>query len=392
MTMDNSKHTYILINENIKTLGVYNDEMSLINNLNKYIIETVEILKSYNVDIKKFYENVGKWRISCFTNYEIGYYKFVNNNLTHSNNNIPIINYKLNIVDFTNNDFDYEINKIFIAESDGINCNIKLNNFDIKNLNNLQGTETLIKNCLLTENNIVIIPKEKSNTYILKEKLLKLNEEKKLKIEKKNQEIAIKERKKKMEIERTLKINKDNEEKYTRKYLVDRKLYFIFKNEVSLGVKTEEQIPLMYKKQWNIFKELESKNLLDASIIAIDEYSNELNNNNELSRMVQKEICKYKILDDKYKHLDIKYKTDSLFNSDTKTNGKFWRMMDDVNEDTTDDENTTDNEELSDDSDDSDDSEGSDNSEESDNNTSVEFTGPLLHKLNDNSVRINFSK
>lgn len=381
--MNNFKHTYILINENVKTLGIYYDEVSLINNLNKYVVETVETLKSYNVDMKKFYNNIAKWKISYFTNYEMGYYKFINNVLTSSNNNIPSIQYKINTLDFTNNNFDYEINKIFIADTDNVNCNIKLDNFDIKNLNNSDGTETLIKNCLLTENNNVLNPKQcvnKSNADILKEKLFKLEEEKRQRIQREQQELINKEKKKKMEIERALKINKDNEENYIRKYLVDRKLYFVFKNEILKKIRNENDIPLMYKKQWTIFKEMETKNILDTVIEAIDEYSNDLNNNNELSKMIQKEICQYKILDDTYKHLDINYNTNELFTSKTNTNGKFWRM---INEN----ENLS-NDETSDESSDETDNETND---DSDDDSINEFTGPLLQKLNDNSVKINFS-
>jgi hypothetical protein len=379
--MNNYKYIYILINENIKILGVYNDDVSLI----KYIVETIDNLKMYNIDIKKIYENITKWKISCFTNYEIGYYKIVNNELIRSNNNIPIIDIKLDIIEQINHNYDYEINKIFIAETDIINCNIKLTNDDIKNLNiktnianELHGTETLIKNCLLTENDSIIVSTQKSNADILKEKLLKLEKERNNKIEKKNQELLTKERKKKMEIERTLKINKDNEDKYIRKYLVDRKLYFVFKNEIIQNIKNEDQIPLMYKKQWNIFKEMENSSILDTSIINIDEYSSELNKNNNLLKLIQKEICQYKILDDKYKKMDFNYNTNLLFTSNTNTNGKFWRMEDD---------NLTDNDCNAESSDESNYSESSDSSD-----SSVEFTGPLLEKLNDSSIKINFNK
>jgi hypothetical protein len=270
-------------------LGIFNSSNDLIRFIDNNVENTLKILCEYNGNVNNFKSDIFNWRISCFKEYEIDSLFFNKNyNLSSKNNNINI-NFKLkfndNGITTVNNNDDEMINKIFMSESENINCNlmIPINKMDTKIISNI-GTETLVKECLIDENKLA-----------LKRRLEQLEAMKKNEIDRKTKEI-----------EKEMRINKEKEEEYLRKFLVDRKLYFVFKQEIKDGQRENDNIPKLYLKQWQIFKDMEENNDLDMDNKII---------NDQNTNIIQKELCIYRELDNKYKNVIFDSKYDGVFKS-----------------------------------------------------------------------------
>jgi hypothetical protein len=289
---------YILINNQKNVLGTFSGSNGLINFIGKYIENTLKILHEYNGNTEKFKNDILEWRISYYKDSELCYLYFNDKyTLKSSNSRISNVNYTINFdndindTNFNKNN-DEMINKIFLTESENINCNVKIpiKQSDMNLIANI-GTETLIQN----------------NTETLKERLKQLELCKQKEITRISESKQSKQQK---EIEKEMKINKEREDEFLRKFLVDRKLYFVFKKEIADDQRKSDNIPKLYLKQWHIFSEMEKNNNLDTNITSINDQ-----NTNQYTNIIQKELCIYRDLDNKHKNTSFDSKYDGLFKS-----------------------------------------------------------------------------
>lgn len=131
------------------------------------------------------------------------------------------------------------------------------------------------KTCCLEESEInLFIPLDPEQSCIeneLKEKLHKLTalkeeEERELNriLQEKNQEyIEEKARLEKVKLE--MKRNQEKWEEIQKKFDADKKLYYIFQREIEEGKRTEEEIPILFKDIFPIFKQLDEDNKLNTN-------------------------------------------------------------------------------------------------------------------------------
>lgn len=300
--------SYIVVTDERVILGIFNDINKMHLFIENHINNALKLISTYGGNINKYKEHILDWRISCFDDVEIGNYTFDKQyRYVRSNKNIQNILMKLSLLELLtvqnkNNIFDEkilnsDINKIFISETEGTKCNVKIpiNANDIKMIAD-RGTETLIRECLLSDNS------QMTEADILKNKIQMLENKKK----EHKMLLENKEKREKQRIERNVKLDKEREEEYQRKYLVDRKLYFTFKQEIADGMRNDKNIPPLFNKQWNIFTIMEGNGDIDTNNKHIDD-----NNSN----IIQKELCAYKKLEANYKLNAIKTKFDDIFTS-----------------------------------------------------------------------------
>lgn len=106
---------------------------------------------------------------------------------------------------------------------------------------------------------------EKKLNYLTK---LKQEEEKGLSIikeeyEKKEEEYR--EEKAKMDkLKQKMKQDQEKWEEIEKKFYADKKLYFIFKNEISTGQRDEDDVPILFKDTYPLFKQLDEESKLDV--------------------------------------------------------------------------------------------------------------------------------
>ena len=283
-----SNLSYILINNNKNVLKMSNDLIELIKFIKININQTIDILTEYNGNIDKFKQNILNWKISVYQDTEICHYYFDSNfilkstdpKITNTNYTILFPN-QTNNTNNTNNKAEEDIiNKIFLSESN-VNCNIpfEITPNDIKNIEYV-GTETLVKQCLNDESI------KQNNQDVLRNRLKKLQEMR-------DNELNTKKRYH-LEIEKEMKLTKEKEEEYLRKFMVDRKLYFVFKQEILDEKRQNDNIPKLYAKQWYIFSEMEKDNTLDTDNTVIDDQN---------TTIIQKELCIYREIDNKCKDI-----------------------------------------------------------------------------------------
>lgn len=109
------------------------------------------------------------------------------------------------------------------------------------------------------------------NIDALKEKLDKLammkeEEERELQriLQEKNQEyIEEKARLEKIKLE--MKKNQEKWEEIQKKFDADKKLYYIFKQEIETGERMEDEIPILFKDNYPIFKQLDEEEKLNTN-------------------------------------------------------------------------------------------------------------------------------
>jgi hypothetical protein len=78
------------------------------------------------------------------------------------------------------------------------------------------------------------------------------------------------------QLDNIMKQNKNKEDEYKKKFLINRNLYFVFKKEINEKTREINDIPVLFKNEWNIFLEMENKNILDLNIIDITDKDTEI--------------------------------------------------------------------------------------------------------------------
>lgn len=248
----------ILIYCNVNKINYFNDYniLQYKNTLliNKYIFDINSLLF---IDLKKEkYYTSNLILKDTYNNIKNKIYDMNNNNETELNVHLQVdpifindlINKKKNIINDENNNTEYkwiihnEQNNIKNSEEKSSDFNTK-----IKKLDDL-------KNKLENEYNDMIILK---TNFELKEK--------KYQDEKQNIDI----------FKLKLKNHHDKMEELKRKFYTDKNLYFVIKNEINNNLRDKNNIPLLFKT-YNIFNELENKNILNTSI-ELTFYINEIN-------------------------------------------------------------------------------------------------------------------
>jgi hypothetical protein len=327
---------YIIVTNECQIISVSDNIDIALNYFGNYVNNNVTMLKSYNGNVSKFMNDLQKWKIVYYSNsIEQGYYYLdETRTLRPSNDRLNKVIYNLKL----NNDVSQsksnvviskEINKIFIPsnEEDVISkdilrteneCNtenkgmirLPISVNDMKLIKN-QSTESLINSCL---NNEIEISEEKLNKVKqLQESIKRLEEQRKQALEKAVEEEAKKKQKmKKIELKR--KQIEERETKYRRKFLVDKKLYFVFKNEIEKGIRKEDNIPILFLKQWYIFKELESQSILSA-YETDDNEDTLLNRENKSYSLIENELNVYKSYDKQCVDKDFGDSYSALFKS-----------------------------------------------------------------------------
>jgi len=237
----------IKYNDNI--IGIYNNINDTINYLNDYINKSVILLNNYNGDVNRFKLDIKKHIIEYYRNNLLQYCYKINSKYEVIGNNEK---FNLIIKDNTND--------IFYKEE--VNCilPISFENIDLNQINKIR-TESLINDDTFDE--------EISKRKKLVEELNKMENDKK-------------------KIEINIKLTKEKEEEYRRKFLVNRKLYFVFKKEMEDKKRELDDIPELFINEWNIFTKMENENTLDKSLIDIDDTFTEI---------IQKELYIYRKLE-----------------------------------------------------------------------------------------------
>jgi hypothetical protein len=291
---------YVSIKNDGTIINIDTNLNNSLNYINNYINNCLSMLKMYSADIKKFNENLGMWKIVYFNNgIEQGYYYIENNKLLSTN--LKNIDFKLNISNNNNNKISTEINKIFISNEDVkdqtniIECNLPVKVNDVSLLKH-QSTESLINSCL---NNEIEVTDEKKKRIIELQNKIKILENAKSEEQIKLNKEELKKKAKLRRVELKRKLMEEKEASYRKKFLIDKKLYYVFKKEIADGKRNEKNIPVLFLKQWHIFKELESQDMLSTDILNI----------------IDSEINKYKVLDRECNDKDFGDSYSSLFKS-----------------------------------------------------------------------------
>jgi hypothetical protein len=315
--MDN---IYILLNNNSNVINISNDITIITKYFDVYVNNMINVLNDYCGDTKKFINNINKWKIVYYNNnIDCGYY-YINNNfeLNTSNSSLKQIKFKL-LLNNKNNSNLNEINKIFIKDNDNIDCKLPNISLDDVSLIKNQNTESLINNCFDDNVSNQKIESLKENLNNLMKK--KEEELKKLQLieDKKNYELELKKRK----LDAEKKRNEEKEMEYKKKYLIDRKLYFVFKDEIANKKREVNNIPILFNKQWLIFSEMEKNNEIDLTITNLEETVDTIN-------IIQKELFVYNNLESKCDYKDINTTYAELFSN---ANNSKWDLYNDSDSD-----------------------------------------------------------
>lgn len=242
---------YILHNDSNKIIYSCSSFSDLVLYCNHLFNDLLSYIEQYNGNVNLFIQNMTKWKMTTsegvFT-YEYfllsissEQFKFSYSDNSTSNN-IITISYNHPISRFNMHD----INKIFISDTECSNKPVQLN-FNIADVNNDNniGTETLVNECI-KEN----IPTDCS--AIPNDGEIEISQLS-LKIQQKN------------ELLNEINQMKEKQISTLKKFLCDRKLYFIFLNEN----RTSDNIPELFINQWNVFQHMNSNNLLNKQIETI---------------------------------------------------------------------------------------------------------------------------
>lgn len=226
--------------------------------MNKSINNTFLQLTKYGGNTHQYISDVKQMKLNYVkSDMIIGHYTLDDSfSFVKTNNNLPDL-FKL----------DVKTHDIFI---DPIICKLPINENDAEN--NAKGTETIINECTITEVEV--------NELVLK------RDQEKLEIEKLREQIAKKKEREKR-IKQQIKKDQENWESFVKKYIIDRKLYFVFKSEN----RTDIDVPLLFKLQWIVFGKMENENKLHIDITSYLQHTSELDDIHQ--NMVQAEIKMY---------------------------------------------------------------------------------------------------
>jgi len=322
---------YIVINDGL-VININNDLDECLNYVSCYVNNSINLIKENDGNPNKFIGKLNRLKIILYkNNIEQGYYYLNKNTLCASNNNLKHVKYSLEINNnqtckifnqievnslFAENTESKNISNIFIptnTTSDKINCNLPVKMSDLVFLKN-QSTESLINSCL--NNEIEVSNEKKERLKKLQESINELETKKREEIKKQTEKQMMEKRQaelkmKKIELKR--KQIEENELKYRNKFVVDRRLYNVFKKELETGKRTVNNIPPLFIKQWSIFKEMEDNNMLNLELKVDELPSNE--KYQTLNDELQKELNIYRTFDKKCVNKDFGDSYASLFKS-----------------------------------------------------------------------------
>jgi len=339
-------------------ININNDLDDCLNVMSCYINNSINLIKENDGNVHKFIGKLSRLKIVLYkNNIDQGYYYFNNKFvLCNSNNNLKYVKYvyqpvgdvgtnhfKQNETIFNNievnslfgaaeraisadsinpTESQKDISNIFIPSkanttgmltSEKINCNLPVNVSDLVLIKN-QSTESLINSCL--NNEIEISNEKKEKLKQLQNSINELEKMKNEEIKKQNDKLMMEKRKadlKIKKIEQKRKLLEEKESNYRGKFLVDRRLYGVFKKEISNGKRSINNIPPLFIKQWSIFKEMEDNNMLNLELKVDELPSNE--KYQTLNDELQKELNIYRTFDKKCVNKDFGDSYASLFKS-----------------------------------------------------------------------------
>lgn len=238
---------YILINNNNKVIKLKSTFNDIVSCLNSIIYDNITLLKEFDGDIEKFKLTLKHWKIHIVSKEtEINYY---------------VINEFYELIDSKEN----KICKLEISDT--------IHNLFIKT------TEELLCVLPINEYNISTTEEGTSNSrYKLLSELNRL-EKQKYKITK---TIENKKNIEKQRVDNIIKQNLENEEQYRKNFLINRNIYFVIKKEIADKLRQEDEIPILFKKEWNIFTQMENENNLVNDCDNLTNIENELYTYREL--------------------------------------------------------------------------------------------------------------
>ena len=232
---------FIIINNNDKIIKIKNTFNDMLSSFNGIIYDNITLLKEFNGDIEKFKISLKLWKIHLVSkDAEVNYYK---------------VNEFFELIDSKNK----KICKLEISDT--------IHNLFIKNTEELP--------CILPIHDYTSITTDDNTNNSRYKLLIELD-----KLEKEKYKIAKTiEHKKNMEkqkLDNLIKQNLENEEQYRKNFLINRNLYFVLKKEINNNIRLEDEIPLLFKKEWTIFSQMEKENKLEIDSDNIVNIENEL--------------------------------------------------------------------------------------------------------------------